>query len=236
MTIAASEPALTLKDKSTVTVVENGLVSYEIIKRVVDVILSLIGILVTSSIMLIFAILVKLDSSGPILADTPKRVGKDGKLFKMYKFRSMVVGAFNILQKNPELFKKYKQNSFKLSIDEDPRITKIGKLIRKTSIDELPQLFNILKGEMSIVGPRAYYPFELEDQQKKYPQTKEFVRVILSAKPGLTGEWQTSGRSEINFDKRVAMDARYIHRRAIFYDFWLILKTIPVVLLRRGAI
>lgn len=186
--------------------------------------------------MVLISLLIKTDSPGPILADTPMRVGKKGKLFKMYKFRSMVVGAHDLLQKNPDLLKKYKQNSYKLSIDEDPRITRIGKFIRKTSIDELPQLFNILKGEMSLVGPRAYYPFELEEQQKKYPETQEFIKIILSDKPGLTGTWQISGRSEINFDKRVEMDARYIQRKSILYDVWIILKTLPVVLIGKGAV
>jgi lipopolysaccharide/colanic/teichoic acid biosynthesis glycosyltransferase len=187
-----------------------------------------------SPIMLLAIAAIKIDTRGPILADTPKRVGKDGKLFKMYKFRSMVVGAHQMLQKNPELLKQYKQNSYK--IQNDPRITRIGGFIRKTSIDELPQLFNILMGEMSLVGPRAYYPFELEEQQEKYPNSREFVKVILSAKPGLTGVWQTSGRSEINFDKRVGMDAGYVERKSIFYDIFIILKTIPAVLLRRGAV
>lgn len=189
--------------------------------------------------MLGIALLIKLDSSGPILANTPNRVGKDGKLFRMYKFRSMVVGAHDLLHRDPrykDLLKKYQQNSYKLSIDEDPRITKMGKLIRKTSLDELPQMFNIFRGEMSIVGPRAYYPYELEDQQKKYPQTTKFVRIILQAKPGLTGLWQISGRSEINFDKRVQMDAEYVEKRSILYDIWIILRTVPAVLFGRGAV
>lgn len=192
------------------------------------------GIVSLSPVMLLTVIFIKLDSSGPILADTPMRVGKNGKLFKMYKFRSMVVGAHDLLQKNPQLLRQYKQNSYK--IHDDPRITKIGKFIRKVSIDELPQLFNIIKGEMSLVGPRAYYPFELEEQQKKYPQTEKFVKIILQAKPGLTGVWQISGRSEINFDKRVEIDAKYVMRSSVLYDLWIILNTIPAVLLGKGAI
>lgn len=186
--------------------------------------------------MLSVAILIKLDSSGPVLADTPKRATKDGKLFKLYKFRSMVQNAWEILQKNPELLKKYKENSYKLPTDEDPRVTKIGRFIRKTSFDELPQFFNILKGEMSLVGSRPYYPFELEEQQKKYPDSKRYVDIILKAKPGLTGLWQVSGRSDINFDARVKLDAEYVQRRSIIFDIWLILKTIPAVLTGRGAV
>lgn len=178
--------------------------------------------------------LIKLDSEGPVLAETPLRVGQNGELFRMYKFRSMYKNAIEILEKNPKLMEEYKKNSYKLV--NDPRITRVGKVIRKLSVDELPQLFNILKGEMSLVGPRAYYPFELDEQQKKYPQTEKFVKIILQAKPGLTGVWQISGRSEINFDKRVEMDANYVTRRSIVHDIWLILKTIPAVLTGRGAI
>lgn len=209
---------------------------YAILKRSLDILGSLVGITLLSPIMIVTAVFIKLNSKGPVFADIPERVGKYGKLFKMYKFRSMVVGAQKLLEQNPELYKKYKQNSYKLTIDEDPRITSVGRIIRKTSIDEFPQFFNILKGEMSLVGPRAYYPFELEEQQKKYPQAKEYVRVILSEKPGLTGEWQVSGRSEINFDKRVEMDAKYVQRQSIWYDLYIIFKTVPAVVLGTGAV
>ncbi len=207
---------------------------YDFLKRAMDIFGSLIGLIILSPIFILAALAIKLNSPGDMLAETPMRVGKNGKLFKMYKFRSMVANALEILQQNPELLKKYKLNSYK--IQDDPRITTVGRYIRKFSIDEFPQFFNILKGEMTLVGPRAYYPFELEEQQKKYPNSREFVKIILSSKPGLTGVWQVSGRSEINFDKRVEMDAQYVQRRSILYDIYLILKTIPVVLVGRGAV
>jgi lipopolysaccharide/colanic/teichoic acid biosynthesis glycosyltransferase len=207
---------------------------YTVTKRFIDIVGATIGIIILSPIILLTAIAIKIDTPGPIIADTPKRVGQKGKLFKMYKFRSMVKNAIEILQKNPELMKQYKQNSYKLT--HDPRVTKVGRFIRKTSMDELPQLINILRGEMSIVGPRAYYAFELEEQQKKYPKSKEYVKVILSAKPGLTGLWQVSGRSDVNFDKRVELDAQYVQRQSIPYDIYLILKTIPAVLFGKGAV
>lgn len=210
--------------------------SYEFLKRVLDLAGSVIAISISSPIMLLAVIAIKFDSLGPVLADTPMRVGKNGRLFKMYKFRSMVEGAYELLQKNPPLLRKYKENSYKLEINEDPRITRVGKFIRKTSIDELPQFFNILKGEMSLVGPRAYYPFELQEQQKRYPNSKEFVKIIQSAKPGLTGVWQVSGRSQINFDKRVKMDAQYVQKQSIFYDICIIFQTIPAVMFGKGAI
>lgn len=192
------------------------------------------GIVVFSPLMLLAVLWIKLESDGPILADTPLRVGKGGHLFRMYKFRSMYKNAIEILKKDPKLLEEYKKNSYKLP--NDPRVTKVGRFIRRFSIDELPQLFNILKGEMSLVGPRAYYPFELEEQQKKYPQSKKFVKIILTAKPGATGVWQVSGRSNINFDKRVTIDAGYVQRRSVGYDLWIILKTVPAVLFGKGAV
>lgn len=207
---------------------------YDFVKRLMDISGGLVGLILFSPLLIAVAIAIKINSKGPVMADTPMRVGKNGKLFKMYKFRSMVVGAQDLLQKNPELLKEYKKNSYKLH--NDPRVTKVGKFIRKFSIDEFPQFFNIIRGEMSIVGPRAYYPFELEEQQKKYPKSRDFVKIILSSKPGLTGVWQVSGRSEINFDKRVEMDAQYVQRRSVLYDAYLIAKTIPAVLFSRGAV
>ncbi len=194
----------------------------------------IVGLIFLSPLLLLVAIAIKLDSAGPILADTPMRAGKDGKLFKIYKFRSMVENAHEILEKDPKLLEEYKKNSYK--IFNDPRVTRVGRILRRFSIDELPQLFNILKGEMSLVGPRAYYPFELEEQQVKYPESKKFVKIILSGKPGLTGLWQVTGRSQINFDKRVEMDADYVRRRSLPYDFWIMLKTIPAVIIGKGAI
>lgn len=203
-------------------------------KRLIDIIGSIFAIFLLSPLFLIVAISIKLDSPGPILADTPKRVGKHGKLFRMYKFRSMVQNAQEVLAANPKLLEEYKKNSYK--IFDDPRVTNVGKIIRRFSIDEFPQFFNILHGEMSLVGPRAYYPFELEEQQEKYPNSRKFVKIILSGKPGVTGVWQVSGRSNINFDKRVEMDAWYVKKRLLLYDFWIMLKTIPAILSGRGAV
>lgn len=210
---------------------------YEAIKRLIDILFSFTLLVIFSPIILVVAIAIKLNSKGPVLADTPERVGKNGKLFKMYKFRSMVQNAHEILRENPEFAKllaEYKKGSYKLK--NDPRVTDVGKFIRKYSLDEVPQFMNILKGDMSLVGPRAYYPDELREQQKKYPHTQSNVRVVLSVKPGLTGYWQVSGRSEINFDKRIAMDAHYVKQRSILYDLWLTLKTPWAMLSAKGAL
>lgn len=199
---------------------------FEVIKRLIDILGAGVLLIVFSPVLLISAILIKATSKGPVLADTPKRVGKGGKLFFPYKFRSMIMNAHNLLRSDPKfkkLYEQYKKSSFKLH--EDPRVTPVGKFIRKHSIDEIPQLFNVLKGEMSIVGPRPYYPDELEQQTKRYPYTKDLVREVLSVKPGITGFWQVSGRSTVNFDKRIEMDAYYARKRSILLDILILLKT-----------
>jgi len=210
---------------------------YSFLKRLLDIAIALSALILLSPVFVVIAFLIKLDSKGPVIADIPPRVGKNGKLFKMYKFRSMVAGAHDLLHNDPKfktLLEEYQRNSYK--INEDPRVTHIGRFLRKTSLDELPQFINVIKGDMSFVGHRAYYDFELEEQQKKFPESREYVKIILSSKPGITGLWQVSGRSNINFDKRVEMDAQYAQRRSILYDLWIIIKTIPAVLTTRGAV
>lgn len=210
---------------------------YPATKRVIDILGSLILAVVFSPICILTAIAIKLDTHGPIFADTPQRVGKDGKLFKLYKFRSMIVNAHEKLRNDPKLAKlynEYKKNSYKLKID--PRVTMVGRFIRKHSVDEIPQLLNVLKGEMSLVGPRPYYPDELVEQQRKYPHTKDLVKVVLSAKPGITGHWQVSGRSEVNFDKRIKMDADYVKKRSLAMDILILLKSPWAMISGRGAV
>jgi len=138
---------------------KNNIIYREYIKRFLDIILAIILLILFLPLSLVVALIIKLDSKGPIFADVPERVGKDGKLFKMYKFRSMIVNAHHLLRNNArfkKLYQEYKKSSFKLK--KDPRVTRVGKFIRKHSLDEIPQLINVLNGEMSIVGPRAYYP------------------------------------------------------------------------------
>lgn len=210
---------------------------YDLFKRVTDILGGIILGLIFLPIGILTAIAINLDSRGPILADTPERIGKDGQLFKLYKFRSMIVNAHNLLRTDPKfqkLFEEYKRGSYKLK--DDPRVTRVGRFIRKHSIDEIPQLINVLKGDMSLVGPRPYYPDELWEQQKKFPQTKKLVKVVLLVKPGITGIWQVSGRSEINFDKRMAMDASYVHRRSLLLDIKILLKSPWVMITGDGAV
>lgn len=220
---------------------ENSLVTGKFydrcLKRYFDVVLSFLLLVLFAPLCVMAVIAIKLNSHGPIFADVPERIGQNGKKFKMYKFRSMIANAHYILRTDPrfeQLLKEYKKGSYKLK--QDPRITRIGKFIRKHSVDEIPQLFNVLRGDMSIVGPRAYYPDELENQQRKYPYTKKLVAKVLSVKPGITGLWQVSGRSEINFDKRIAIDAKYVDNMSLWRDLKIILKTPLVMLTGKGAV
>ncbi|MCX8009010.1 MAG: sugar transferase [Patescibacteria group bacterium] len=210
---------------------------YHIFKRCIDIVGSIVLFIIFFPLCVITAIAIKLDSPGPIFADTPKRVGKDGKLFKLYKFRSMFANSHEMLRKDPrmaKLYAEYKHNSYKLV--NDPRVTRVGKFIRKHSIDEIPQLINVIRGEMSLVGPRPYYPDELAEQQKKFPQTRELVKIVLSAKPGMTGYWQVSGRSEVNFDKRIEMDADYVQKKSIMFDILILLKSPWAMISGKGAV
>lgn len=212
--------------------------SYDLyIKRLIDLVLSLFLLILFFPIGLVIAVLIRLETSGPVFADTPERVGKDGKLFKMFKFRSMVENAHMMLRHDPKmrsLYEKYKRNSYKLI--EDPRVTRLGKFLRKHSLDEVPQLINVLRGEMSLIGPRAYYPDELTNQQNKYPETRSLVKNVLSIKPGITGYWQVSGRSEVNFDKRIAMDADYVTNRSLWYDIKILIRTPLAMITGKGAV
>lgn len=211
---------------------------YELVKRTIDILGSILLLIFFSPIMIVTAILIKITSPGPILADTPKRVGKDGKPFFTYKFRSMIPNAYKLLKTEPRFKKAYKeqQNSGNYKIQNDPRITPVGKFIRRYSIDEMPQLLNVIKGEMSIVGPRPYYTEELETQQNKYHKTKKLVKETISIRPGITGYWQVTGRSEVSFDKRIEMDAYYARKKSLILDVLILLKTPWAMVTGKGAV
>lgn len=214
---------------------------YHFVKRLIDIVGASIALLFFSPLIVAVILLSALTSQGPVFY-APLRVGKNGRLFKMLKFRSMymyninghLVHAQKYLEKTPKLLREYQNSSYKLH--NDPRITPLGKILRRLSIDELPQLINVLTGDMSLVGPRAYQKDELTHQQKIYPQTKKYVKIILMARPGASGPWQTSGRSFINFDKRVEMDAEYVKKKSILYDILIIIKTPIAMITGKGAI
>ena len=202
--------------------------TYLISKRIFDIFLSLIALILFSPLFLIVWIIQVCNKSisSPIFKQ--KRVGYQGELFCIYKFQSMVDDAENVLKSNPELYDKYKKNNYKLEPHEDPRITPIGRFLRKTSLDELPQLINVLKGQMSLVGPRPVVIEELNE----YGTKKE---KFLSVKPGITGYWQASGRSSIGYPERVDIELYYVDNCSFFFDLKLIFMTAFQVLARKGA-
>ncbi|MCY6484375.1 sugar transferase [Clostridium aestuarii] len=191
---------------------------YFVIKRIIDVIGSLLGIIVLFIPLLLVAVAIKLDSKGPIFF-SQERVGKNGDKFNMYKFRSMCVDAEEKLTK---LKDKNEMSGPMFKIKEDPRVTEVGKFIRKTSIDELPQLINVLKGEMSLVGPRPSLPKEVE-------QFTDYQKLRLMATPGLTCYWQVCGRSNVDFEEWMELDVKYIKQRSTWVDIKLIFKTVKVL-------
>lgn len=199
--------------------------AYGVIKRSLDVTLSAIAIITLSPIFLIIAAIIKLDSKGPVFF-IHKRIGKDGKEIGIYKFRSMVQNAEDMIAEFTEEQKKEFRENYKLQ--DDPRVTKIGKILRKTSLDELPQILNILKGDLSIIGPRPVIKRELE----KYENNKE---KFLSVKPGLTGFWAANGRSDTTYSERVQMELYYIDHMSLKMDIKIFFKTIISVIKKEGA-
>ena len=200
------------------------------IKRVFDIVLGIIFCTIIVPILAIAAFCIKLDTKGPIFFNS-ERIGKNGKLFKCYKLRSMYVNADKIfeayLSKNRQAQEEW--NKFQKLKDNDPRLTKVGKFIRKYSIDELPQIFNVLKGEMSLVGPRPYLPREKVLMENWYND-------IISVLPGMTGYWQVNGRSNVNFNGRLKMDNWYIRNWSIWIDIELLIRTFKVVINGKGAV
>ena len=197
-------------------------ISYKMIKRVTDIVLASIALVLLAPVFVLIGLAIKLESKGPVFFKHT-RVGKNGKIFKIYKFRSMVENAEDLIQKfTPEQMKEYKEN-YKLT--NDPRITKVGNFLRKTSLDELPQIINIIKGDLSIIGPRPVVTEEL----KKYGNN---IDKFLSVTPGLTGYWAANGRSCTSYEQRMQMELFYIDN----LSFKVFFKTIEAVVKREGAI
>ena len=197
---------------------ENKKRIYEISKRAIDIIGAGSGLLLLSPVIVIVACAIKFTSKGPIFF-SQKRVGKNGELFDMYKFRSMVVNAEELKEK---LAHQNEMSGPMFKMKDDPRVTKVGKFIRKTSLDELPQLWNVLKGDMSLVGPRPSLP-------KEVAQFEKWMYKRLSVKPGLTCFWQVSGRNNIDFEDWMKLDIKYVDERNIWIDIKLIFKTVLVL-------
>lgn len=200
-------------------------VIYSVLKRAFDIIASFIAIIILLPFFIIISILIKLDSKGPVFF-LHKRIGKNGKTIKIFKFRTMVPNAEELMTRfTPEQKKEFEEN---YKLDNDFRITKIGNVLRKTSLDELPQLINILKGDMSIVGPRPL----VKDEIEKYGDQKE---KFLSVTPGLTGNWACNGRSNIDYDERIKLELEYVDKCSIWMDIKIIFKTVISVFRKEGA-
>ena len=203
-------------------------ITYSFLKRTVDITASAAALLLLSPVFLVTSLAIRKDSDGPAMF-TQKRIGKDGKLFEIYKFRTMVPDAdkklFEMLEKDEKAREEYKLNK---KLKNDPRITKLGNFLRKTSIDELPQLLNVLKGDMSLVGPRPYLPREVKDMG-------EYYDTIIESKPGITGLWQVSGRSNTTFEERLHFDEEYNEKKSFKYDMGLLVKTVGSVVKGDGA-
>ncbi len=198
------------------------------VKRAVDFIVSSLLLIVLSPVMAAIAVAIKLTSPGPALF-RQKRTGLNGKSFTFYKFRTMRADAEQILKNSPDLYAKFLTNNFKLPKGEDPRLAPLGSFLRATSLDELPQLFNVFSGEMSLVGPRPVEPAQAL-------QYGDLAMLFMSAKPGMTGHWQVSGRSEIGeSQKRIEMELEYIRDQSLGKDLEILLRTVPAVLRRKGA-
>lgn len=199
---------------------------YVITKRLTDIILSLVAIVALSPVFLIVALVIKFNSKGKIVFGH-ERIGKGMKKIKVYKFRTMYENSEEIFNNFTEEQKNEYYINFKL--DNDPRITSVGGFLRKTSLDELPQLINILKGDMSIVGPRPI----VEKEISKYG---EYVETVFSVLPGLTGYWQANGRSDTTYEERVQMDMYYIKNRSLWMDIKIMFKTVTSVIKGEGAV
>lgn len=205
-------------------VYQNKSQAYKCLKRFLDIVLSGIALICLSPVFLFTAIAIRLEDGGPAIF-TQQRAGKDMQVFKMYKFRSMYVNAD---EKMAELLKDNEQAGHAFKIKNDPRITKVGRFIRKVSIDELPQLINIIKGDMSIVGPRPILTFQMEE-------CNEYEKQRVIVKPGLTCYWQIGGRANIKWNEWVELDLNYIEDMSLWTDLKIILKTIPAVFDSEGA-
>jgi exopolysaccharide production protein ExoY len=198
------------------------------VKRVVDIAFAAVALLITAPALLMIALAVRLDSAGPALFKQT-RVSAGGRRFNIMKFRTMVVNAEEILQNDPDLFMKYINNDFKLATHEDPRVTRLGRFLRATSLDELPQFWNVLRGDMSLVGARPIEPAQVPMLYRGA------APAMLSMRPGLTGYWQVNGRSHIGDSDRAEMELHYIRNWSLWMDLRILLQTVPAVITRRGA-
>jgi len=209
---------------------------YPAIKRFFDIIFSLIVIILFFPFGLLIAICIAIDEPGPIFADIPLRVGLNGRLFFMFKFRSMVPQAHKMIENGSKLASVYKSHQGKLHLKDDFRITRVGRILRRFDLDEFPQFINVLLGNMSVVGPRPLYKEEFDRYCKEFPKSEKNLLKSLSVRPGITGPWQVSGRNSLTIPEKAAVEAEYVRGQNFLYDFIVILKTPIIIFTRFGAV
>ncbi|MGR8809468.1 sugar transferase [Leuconostoc citreum] len=202
--------------------------SYLVAKRLIDVVFALLGLIILSPMFLIVFVILKIDSPASPAFFKQERVGRYGKPFAIYKFRSMVPNAEAILKADPELYQKYVDNGYKLPKKEDPRITSLGVFLRRSSIDELPQFWNMLRGDMSLVGPRPIVTEELKEYGDQ-------VDLFLSVRPGALGLWQASGRSLIEYPERTKIELEYVANAGFWYDIGIVFRNVIAIFKSEGA-
>ena len=225
-----SRDAILVQKPNLTEEIKNKKVFYKICKRIIDIFIGTIGVLllIPLTIGVYFLKVLKKENDGPLFYEQI-RIGKNGKEFRIYKYRTMVMNAdeklTQYLEENEEAKKEYERYK---KLKHDPRITRLGRILRNTSIDEFPQFINVLKGDMSVVGPRPYLHREIKDMEDNY-------KTIISVKPGITGYWQVNGRNAKSFKERVNMDIAYIKDRTLWFDVKIIIKTILNIFRKEGA-
>jgi lipopolysaccharide/colanic/teichoic acid biosynthesis glycosyltransferase len=200
---------------------------YLVLKRLIDVPVAIVLLILLAPVMLGLALLVRLSSPGPALF-RQRRLGRNGRPFRCYKYRSMRRDAEMVLRQDTAIYESYLRHGYKLPRDSDPRITGVGRFLRRTSLDELPQLINVVRGEMSLVGPRPIVPAELKEYGRRAPD-------FLAALPGITGGWQVGGRSKVGYPMRAEIELDYVYRWSVLSDLRILWRTVPAVLSRDGA-
>lgn len=211
---------------------------YRVVKRLFDIFLSVFLLILLAPLFFIISIMIKREDGGSIFAEKPLRIGLGGKEFFMCKFRTMIPDCYMKINNSPshvDIKKKMSRHSMKIPLSEGRVYTRIGIFLRHHDLDELPQLINVLRGEMSLVGPRPSYSLELENHFKKYPKDKKLVKKIVKIRPGITGIWQVSGRNNIPLHRRLVMEAQYSRTFNFLTDLKIILLTPYVVLTRKGV-